>query len=63
MNYGIGRTLLLSDKNTLDAMRARLTADKYSFGNLVEVIVTSPPIDEPGAGLRKNRRWGIQLEF
>ncbi len=42
LSYGLGRSLQLSDKKTLDAMRTRLTADKYAFGSLVEVIVTSP---------------------
>jgi hypothetical protein len=41
-SYALGRSLLLSDKPTLDAMRAKLEADKYAFGSLVESIVTSP---------------------
>jgi mono/diheme cytochrome c family protein len=42
LSYGLGRSLLLSDQKTLDAMRARLTNDKHAFGSLVESIVTSP---------------------
>jgi Protein of unknown function (DUF1592)/Protein of unknown function (DUF1588)/Protein of unknown function (DUF1587)/Protein of unknown function (DUF1585)/Protein of unknown function (DUF1595)/Planctomycete cytochrome C len=40
--YALGRGLMLSDKKALDEMRARLVADKYAFGSLVEAIVTSP---------------------
>jgi hypothetical protein len=42
LSYALGRSLLLSDKKTLDDMRARLAADGYAFGSLVEAIVTSP---------------------
>jgi hypothetical protein len=42
LSYGLGRSLQLSDKKTLDEMRTRLIKDKYAFGSLVEVIVTSP---------------------
>jgi hypothetical protein len=42
LSYALGRSLLLSDRKTLDAMRARLAADGYAFASLVEVIVTSP---------------------
>ena len=38
----LGRTLLLSDQKQLDAARAKLAADGYAFGSLVESIVTSP---------------------
>jgi hypothetical protein len=40
--YALGRSLLLSDKQALDEMRARLAADGYAFGSLIEVIVTTP---------------------
>ncbi len=40
--YALGRSLLLSDQQALDAMRARLAAGGYAFGSLVEAIVTSP---------------------
>jgi hypothetical protein len=40
--YALGRSLLLSDKPALAAMRNRLKADGYRFGSLVEMIVTSP---------------------
>jgi hypothetical protein len=33
---------LPSDKKTLDAMRARLAADGYAFGSLIESIIISP---------------------
>ncbi len=41
-SYALGRSLLLSDKKTLDNMRSRLEAEGYAFGSLVESIVTSP---------------------
>jgi hypothetical protein len=41
-SYALGRSLLLSDKKALDAMRTRLVADRYAFDSLVEAIVTSP---------------------
>jgi hypothetical protein len=40
--YALGRSLLPSDRKTLDAMRTRLRADGYAFGSLVEAIVTGP---------------------
>ena len=40
--YGLGRTLLPSDDQTVAAMRDRLAASDYHFGSLVESIVTSP---------------------
>ena len=40
--YALGRSLLPSDDKALAAMRARLAADGYAFGSLVESIVTSP---------------------
>ncbi len=42
LSYALGRSLISSDKPTLDAMRTKLVADKYAFGSLVEAIVTSP---------------------
>jgi hypothetical protein len=42
LSYGLGRSLQLSDKKTLDEMRTRLAKDKFAFGSMVEVIVTSP---------------------
>jgi len=41
-SYALGRSLILSDKKALEEMRARLVADRYAFGTLVEEIVTSP---------------------
>jgi hypothetical protein len=41
-SYALGRSMLVSDKNALDEMRAKLMADGYAFGTLVEAIVTSP---------------------
>ncbi|HUY36695.1 MAG TPA: DUF1592 domain-containing protein, partial [Pirellulales bacterium] len=40
--YALGRGVMLSDQATLEAMRARLEADGFRFGGLVETIVTSP---------------------
>jgi hypothetical protein len=39
--YALGRTLLPSDDDTIAAMRAKLAADGYRFGALVDTIVTS----------------------
>jgi len=41
-SYALTRSLTLSDRKSLDAMKARLTADDYHFGSLVEAIVMSP---------------------
>ena len=41
-SYALGRSLLLSDKKALDAMKTKVAADGYAFGSLVEAIVTSP---------------------
>jgi len=40
--YALGRTLIPSDEATVDAMRARLSADGGRFDALVETVVTSP---------------------
>lgn len=40
--YALGRSLLLSDKTTIEQMRAKLAADDERFGSLIESIVTSP---------------------
>ena len=40
--YALGRTLLLSDDSTLHDMEAKLLADGFRFGSLIETIVTSP---------------------
>jgi hypothetical protein len=40
--YALGRSLMISDRPTIDAMRTRLVADGYTFGSLVESIVMSP---------------------
>jgi hypothetical protein len=41
-SYALGRSLLLSDRKALDGLRARLMANGFAFGSLVEGIVTSP---------------------
>ena len=40
--YALGRSLQLSDTKALAAMKAKLMADDYRFGSLVEAIVSSP---------------------
>jgi hypothetical protein len=40
--YALGRTLLPSDKATIEKMRERLAKDGYRFESLVETIVSSP---------------------
>ena len=42
LSYALGRSLLLSDKSTIEQMRDQLAADGHRFGSLVETIVTSP---------------------
>ena len=42
LSYALGRSLQPSDRATLEAMRARLAAENFAFGSLVDVIVTSP---------------------
>ncbi len=42
LSYALGRSLVPSDKKTLDEMQTRLVAERYAFGSLVEAIVTSP---------------------
>ena len=39
--YALGRTLILSDDSTIQELRAKLAANGYRFGALVEGIVTS----------------------
>ena len=40
--YGLGRSVLPSDDETIEAMRERLAASGDRFSSLVETIVTSP---------------------
>ena len=42
LDDALGRSLRLSDKKALDEMRRKFSTDGYSFGSLVESIVTSP---------------------
>ncbi len=42
LSYGLGRSLLLSDESTVEAMKSRLAENEHRFGSLVETIVTSP---------------------
>jgi hypothetical protein len=42
LSYALGRSLLPSDRKTLEDMKARLKADHHAFGSLVEVLVASP---------------------
>ena len=39
--YALGRTLLLSDRATLENMKSRLATDDYRFETLIEAIVSS----------------------
>jgi hypothetical protein len=50
--YALGRTLILSDEPLIEEMQAKLKADGYRFGGLIESIVTSPQFTSkrsPGA--------------
>ena len=40
--YALGRSLIPSDDETIDAMRSRLSTDEGRFGGLIECIVASP---------------------
>jgi hypothetical protein len=40
--YALGRSLLLSDEPLVQRMNAKLAANGYRFGSLVDTIVTSP---------------------
>ena len=40
--YSLGRSPMLSDEPTIDAMRAKLARDGYRFESLIESIVVSP---------------------
>jgi Protein of unknown function (DUF1592)/Protein of unknown function (DUF1588)/Protein of unknown function (DUF1587)/Protein of unknown function (DUF1585)/Protein of unknown function (DUF1595) len=40
--YALGRSLILSDEPTIDAMRVKLAANNYRFDALIESVVTSP---------------------
>jgi hypothetical protein len=40
--YALNRSLQLSDEPMIERMQAKLTANGYRFGSLVETIVTSP---------------------
>jgi hypothetical protein len=40
--YALGRSLLLSDDALIQELHAKLAANGYRFGSLVESIVTSP---------------------
>jgi hypothetical protein len=49
--YGLGRTLILSDDNTVEQMRSKLAARRDRFSALVETIVTSRQfLNKRGAG-------------
>lgn len=42
LSYGLGRTLIPSDDETVESMKAGLAADGGRFSSLIERIVTSP---------------------
>ncbi len=42
LSYALGRSLLLSDKSTIEAMKQKLATDDYRFQSLVEAIIVSP---------------------
>ena len=42
LTYALGRSLMPSDKPTIAVIKARLAADEYRIGTLIESIVTSP---------------------
>lgn len=42
LSYALGRSLVLSDKSTVEQLRQELSENRFQFGPLVEAIVTSP---------------------
>ncbi len=49
--YALGRTLMPSDDKAVAAMKAKLKADEYAFGGIVESIVSSPQfLNQRGRG-------------
>ena len=40
--YALGRSLMLSDEPLIERMNAKLAAERYRMGALIETIVTSP---------------------
>jgi hypothetical protein len=42
LSYALGRSLLPSDRKTLEEMKSRLLKENYALGSLVEVVVASP---------------------
>jgi hypothetical protein len=52
--YALGRSLLLSDEDTIREMKKKLAADGHRFSSLVETIVTSPQfLTKRGTGERE----------
>lgn len=56
LSYALGRTLLLSDDDTVEDLHLKLAANGYRFHTLLEGIVTSPQF------LTKRGRDDLQLE-
>ncbi len=54
--YALGRSLLLSDESTIEAMKDRLAASEFRFASMVETIVSSPQF------LRKRGRDFAKLQ-
>ena len=54
--YALGRSLLLSDDDTIDDMRTRLAADGYRFGSLVETHRHQPAVPEQARRTPTRRR-------
>jgi hypothetical protein len=42
LSYALGRSLLPTDKKTLDEMKSRLAANGYTFDSMINTIVASP---------------------
>ncbi len=58
--YALGRSLLLSDEPTIEAVRRKLTANGYRFSSLVESIVTSPQfLTKRGQDLPHSRQRSV----
>ena len=52
LSYSLGRSLILPDELLVREMRAKLEADEYRFGSLIEIIVTSPQFRQKRGGDR-----------
>lgn len=65
--YGLGRTLILSDEPTVEAMESKLAQNGYRFDTMIEDIVTTPQFLDRRVEAKSNLAVGqassLSLEF